>query len=67
LINDILSRAKSAAYAHGAKYLARLNELAVASDAAAVPDMSRHATFTAELAKAHGRKTSFWSQVRATG
>jgi hypothetical protein len=67
MLNDILTRAKSPAYAHGAKYLARLNELAAASDAVAVPNVNSHATFKAELAKAHGRKTGFWSQVRTTG
>ncbi len=64
LLNDILSRAKSVAYGHGARYLARLNELATASDAASISEMENHATFRAGLAKAHGRKTGFWAQVR---
>ena len=64
LLNDILVRAKSTAYGHGAQYLARLNDLAAASDAAAIPGMSNHATFNAEIAKAHARKVGFWAHVR---
>jgi hypothetical protein len=66
LLSDILSRAKSAAYAHGAQYLARLNDLATASDASGIPNLSKHDTFKAEIAKAHGRKAGFWARVRAS-
>ena len=65
LLNDILLRARSPAYGHGARYLARLDDLAMASDAQAIAQMSTHATFKAEIAKAHGRKTGFWERVRA--
>ena len=67
LLNDILSRAKSAAYGHGARYLAVLDGLAAASDAAAISDMDRHVTFRARLLKAHGRKSGFWAQVAKYG
>ena len=67
LLNDILSRARSVAYGHGARYLARLEELAAASDAGSVLNMATHAAFKADLVKAHGRKTGFWAQVRAKG
>ncbi len=66
LLNDILSRAKSIAYGHGARYLARLDDLAAASDAARVPDLDKHATFRAAVAKAHARKSGFWAQVTGT-
>jgi len=67
LLNDILSRAKSAAYGHGARYLARLEELSIASEARAVPNMIGHSEFREGLLKAHGRKAGFWAQVRAKG
>jgi hypothetical protein len=67
LLNDILSRAKSAAYAHGAQYFARLNDLALASDALGIPNLSKHDTFKAEIVKAHARKAGFWARVRASG
>ena len=65
LLNDILSRAKSAAYAHGAQYWARLDELGSASDASEIPNLSKHDAFRAEIAKTHGRKAGFWTRVRA--
>jgi hypothetical protein len=67
LLTDILSRAKSAAYTHAARYLMRLDDLAANTDAAAIPDISTHATFKAEIAKAHGRKSGFWAHVRGDG
>jgi hypothetical protein len=67
LLTDILSRAKSAAYTHAARYLKRLDDLAANTDAAAFPDISTHATFKAEIAKAHGRKSAFWAHVRGDG
>jgi hypothetical protein len=67
LLSDILSRAKSATYAYGAQYFARLNDLAPASDALGIPNLSKHDTFKAEIAKAHGRKAGFWALVRPSG
>ena len=67
LLTDILCRAKSAAYTHAARYLTRLDDLAANTDAAAIPDISTHATFKAEIAKAHGRKSGFWAHVRGDG
>jgi hypothetical protein len=61
LLNDILGRAKSQAYGHGARYLATLTALA-----GRMPDDSRidnHATYLLRLRKDHGRKTGFWSRV----
>jgi hypothetical protein len=61
LLNDILARAKSPAYGHGARYLASLGELAgFVPDVAGVED---HAAYLLGLRKAHGRKVGFWSLV----
>ena len=61
LLNDILARARSAAYGHAARYLERLNELSprVADDTG----LALHADYVAQLRKAHGRKYGFWSLV----
>ena len=62
LLDDILKRAQSSAYAHAAAYLAQLDSLAPRLTSAAVlPD---HAAYRAALANAHARKPAFWAQVR---
>jgi hypothetical protein len=61
LLNDILARAKSPAYRHGARYLTRLSELAVR-----VPEdtgLENHVTYLLRIKTAHGRKVGFWSIV----
>ena len=61
LINDILVRAKSPAYGHGARYLAKLSALAEEnSDGEGIED---HATYLLALKKYHGRKHGFWTLV----
>jgi len=65
LLNDILVRAKSQAYGHGARYLTRLGELA-----GRTPEdsgLEDHAAYLADLRKAHGRKLGFWSLVEGKG
>jgi hypothetical protein len=57
LIDDIVGRGNGAAYGHGARYLARLADIAKADD----PE--DHAGYLAGLKKAHGRKYGFWSAV----
>ena len=57
LIDDILGRGNSAAYGHGARYLAKLSDLANAGDA------QDHASYLTGLKMAHGRKYGFWSAV----
>ena len=65
LLNDILVRAKSPAYGHGARYLANLSGLAEKiSDAQGVEN---HATYLAALQKSHGRKYGFWTLVEVAG
>jgi hypothetical protein len=61
LIDDILARARSAAYGHAARYLARLDALADRVE----PELGLvdHATYRAALKQAHGRKAAFWSLV----
>ncbi len=61
LIDDILARGNSAAYGHGARYLARLSDLANAEDVA------DHCGYLAGLKQAHGRKHGFWSAVEEAG
>ncbi|MDR3439682.1 DUF6880 family protein [Telmatospirillum sp.] len=61
LLNAILARAKSPAYGHGARYLAKLGELGerIPEDSG----LENHATYFLGLKKAHGRKVGFWSIV----
>ncbi|HEV7251903.1 MAG TPA: hypothetical protein VGN97_02215 [Mesorhizobium sp.] len=64
LLADILNRAKSQAYGHGARYLERLEALAkrVASDLTKA-GLAEHQAYRTALHSAHGRKTAFWSSV----
>ena len=61
LLDDILTRARSPAYGHGARYLAKLDEHE--PDELAAMGLTDHDTYRAGLRKAHGRKTGFWSIV----
>lgn len=63
LLDDILDRARSKAYGHGAKYLNKLTRLAEESDPARPGTMSDHAAYLAKLKKTHARKTGFWTRV----
>ncbi|MFY9290239.1 MAG: DUF6880 family protein [Methylorubrum rhodinum] len=61
LIDDILERARSNAYGHAARDLAKLATLAEEVEAGSLkPD---HAAYVAGLRKAHGRKYGFWQLV----
>jgi hypothetical protein len=62
LIDDILARARSAAYGHAARYLARLDALAGCIERMP-PDSLDHAAYKTELKHAHGRKIGFWGLV----
>jgi hypothetical protein len=62
LLDGILDGGRSAAYAHGARYLAELDGLAARLETDAIdpePDAYR-----ADLRRKHGRKQAFWSLVR---
>ncbi|MBJ7414602.1 MAG: hypothetical protein JHC88_03900 [Niveispirillum sp.] len=62
LLDDILARAKSPAYGHGAKYLGHLDRLAQQiTDWQSLPD---HVRYREQIKKAHGRKLGFWSLVK---
>ena len=65
LLDDILTRARSKAYGHGAKYLNQLSVLARNADAdpARPAGQVDHATYLAGLKKAHPRKSGFWGLV----
>jgi hypothetical protein len=62
LLGDILGRARSPAYGHGARHLARLAALSAQVDwrNAGLDD---HQHYVADIKKAHGRKIGFWSLV----
>ncbi len=61
LLDDILARARSPAYGHGAHYLARL--AALAPDGLGGLGMPDHDAYHANLRKVHGRKAAFWGFV----
>jgi hypothetical protein len=63
LLDDILDRARSPAYGHAARYLQKLDALA-GHEVAAV-SIDPHSNYRAGLAKKHGRKSGFWSLVKA--
>lgn len=64
LLDDILGRAKSAAYGHGTRYLAKLDALAPMIEAElAETGLGSHAAYREDLRKNHGRKFAFWSLV----
>jgi hypothetical protein len=68
LIDDILARARSKAYGHAARCLAKLVALAKDPDIGALPTketgISDHAAYVLSLRNAHGRKFGFWSLVK---
>ena len=65
LLDDILTRARSKAYPHAARYLKRLDELAVQGDegSAQYAGIDPHAAYRSALRKNHSRKTGFWAFV----
>ena len=63
LLDDILDRARSKAYGHGAKYLGKLARLAGNVDPARPGEMIDHSTYLADLKKTHPRKSGFWMRV----
>lgn len=64
LLDDILARAKSPAYGHGARHLAKLEALASGIDD--WQGMDNHVTYTLGLRKTHGRKAGFWGLVEGS-
>ena len=67
LLDDILTRARSKAYGHGAKYLGKLADVAGEADAARPTGMESHAAYLAGLKKDHARKSGFWAQAGGPG
>lgn len=63
LLDNILDRARSKAYGHGAKYLGQLGLLAGELDQIHPSGMVDHATYLAKLKTAHPRKSGFWARV----
>ncbi|KAA0912606.1 DUF6880 family protein [Aquicoccus porphyridii] len=62
LLDNILDRARSKAYGHGAKYLGKLDLLAGEADQIHPRGMVNHATYLAKLKTAHLRKSGFWAR-----
>ena len=61
LLLDILNAARSTAYGHAAKYLAKLNLLDTEiDDYGPLPD---HQAFFSELKTQHARKSAFWRRI----
>jgi hypothetical protein len=67
LLDDILDRARSKAYSHGAKYLGKLTLLARDADPARPGGIVDHATYLANLKKNHPRKSGFWTRAAQSG
>jgi hypothetical protein len=63
LLDNILDRARSKAYGHGAKYLVKLGLLAGEADPIRPCGMDEHATYFSKLKTAHSRKSGFWARV----
>lgn len=61
LLRGILERGYARAYGHGARYLARLRELA--NVGVALMPLQSHEAFEAEIRLRHGRKSAFWAHV----
>jgi hypothetical protein len=63
LLFGILERGYARAYRHGARYWARLAE--IAESGADLAPLGSHENFAAEVRLRHGRKPAFWAQVNA--
>ena len=63
VLDDILDRARSKAYSHGAKYLGKLALLARDADLARPSGIVDHATYLANIKKNHSRKSGFWARA----
>lgn len=63
LVDDVLARARSPAYGHAARHLARLDELS--ADAIAALGRPVHSAYRTALKQTHGRKAAFWAAVNA--
>jgi len=63
LLGEILDRARSKAYSHGAKYLRKLSLLAQDADPTRPSGIVNHETYLAALKKTNPRKTGFWTRV----
>ena len=59
MLLDILNAARSKAYAHAAEYLIRMEQLAEKASL-----QSQQVEFTQTLRRTHGRKSSFWAQLK---
>ena len=65
LLDDILIKARSPAYGHAARYLARLDDLGACD--LTTSGLTEHEAYRAELHRSHGRKSGFWSLIEGSG
>jgi dsDNA-binding SOS-regulon protein len=63
LLLDILLKARSKAYGHGARYFKKLE--ALAGRIKAFKPLPEHYAFVQQLQSAHGRKESFWTRLQS--
>lgn len=60
LLDSILRRGQTKTYPHGVRYLKKLDRLA--NSITDWGSLSDHATYTQQIRRTHGRKSSFWSR-----
>jgi hypothetical protein len=63
LLLEILARARSKAYGHGARYFKKLE--ALAKGIKVFKPLTTHDVFVRQLHSAHGRKKSFWARLES--
>jgi hypothetical protein len=68
-LDEILAQARSKAYGHGGRHLAKLDRLAtgIDADAFASAGIVTHGEYREQLRKQHGRKAAFWANVPSSG
>ena len=68
-LDDILAQARSKAYGHGGRHLAKLDRLAerIDKDAFSSAGIASHVEYRLRIIKQHGRKAAFWANVPSAG
>lgn len=68
-LDEILAQARSKAYGHGGRHLAKLDRLAARIDNEAFTSagIETHDEYRERLRKQHGRKAAFWANVPESG
>jgi hypothetical protein len=68
-LDEILAQARSKAYGHGGRHLAKLDRLAteIKDDAFSSAGIIAHDEYRDRLRKQHGRKAAFWANAPSSG